>query len=249
MHDMLRLMTLNVAHGARRPIPPTLLGRAAIERNLAAIASAIVRARVDVVALQEIDRASAYTGGVDHWSGLSRASDLAYGVHAPHGENERLGMRHGHALLSRRPLDNVDDRRFQTLFCHDKGWVVGTASTPELGGAPIDFVSVHLEPFSPRVRHAQIRELVAALGERRRASGRPLVVMGDMNTGHRGVRHLARGLGLTAFEGGSPTFPAGLPIARLDWVLVSRELRIVDQQTLPDAISDHAPVVAEIALA
>lgn len=242
----MRVMTLNVAHGARQPVPPTLLGPARVGRNLDAIVGALLDVRPDVVALQEIDRASPYTGGLDHFARLLRGSELDYGVHAPHGENARLGMRHGHALLARRALADVEDRRFERRFCHDKGWVVG--AVPALG-VEIDVACVHLEPFHALVRRAQIRELVRGLAERRTRSRRPLVVMGDMNTGRRGVAALARGLDLRADEDGLPTFPAVLPLVRLDWVLVSRELRIARQSTLRAVVSDHAAVVAELALA
>jgi endonuclease/exonuclease/phosphatase family metal-dependent hydrolase len=244
----MRVMTLNVAHGARRPVPPTLLGPARIGRYLDAIVGTLLDARPDVVALQEIDRASPYTGGLDHFARIQRGSELDYGVHAPHGEDARLGMRHGHALLARRGLADVEERRFARRFCHDKGWVVATVPAPDLGLA-VDVASVHLEPFHPRVRRAQVRQLVLALAERRARLGHPLVVMGDMNTGRRGVEALMRGLELTAFAAGTPTFPSRLPLVRLDWILASRELRIAAQTTLAELVSDHAPVVAEIALA
>jgi endonuclease/exonuclease/phosphatase family metal-dependent hydrolase len=240
-------MTLNVAHGARRPVPPKLLGQERMGRNLDAIVGALLDARPDVVALQEIDRASPYTGGIDHFARILRGSELPHGVHAPHGASARLGMGHGHALLARRALEDVEDRRFARLFCHDKGWVVGAVRAPELG-VLVDVASVHLEPFHGGVRREQIREIVAGLGARRARTRRPLVVMGDMNTGRRGVEHLARGLDLAAFEPGAPTFPSRVPLVRLDWIFVSRELRIVRQRTLRDVVSDHAPVVAEIAL-
>lgn len=244
----MRVMTLNVAHGAKRPVPPKLLGEARLGKNLDAIAATLRDARPDVVALQELDRACPYSGDVDHYARILAGSALGHGVHAPHGEDLRLGMRHGHALLSRRALADVEDRRFTRRFCHDKGWVVGTIDAPDLGLA-VDVVSVHFEPFHARVRRLQMAELVAALGARRERLGRPLVVMGDMNTGRRGVESLARRLDLAAFDGGTPTFPARWPVARLDWILVSRELHIARQTTLTDRVSDHAPVVADLARA
>jgi endonuclease/exonuclease/phosphatase family metal-dependent hydrolase len=243
----MRAMTLNVAHGARRPVPPSLLGSRAIARNLDAIGASIAAARPDVVALQEVDRECAYAAHVDHLARIASASTLGFAVHAPHGENARMGMLHGHALLARAPLAHVEDRRFARRFCHDKGFVVATIDAPDVGA--VDVVSVHLEPFAPGVRRAQIDELVLALHARREASERPLVVMGDMNTGRRGVEPLWRGLDLVAFEPTArrPTFPARRPVVRLDWIFVSRDLRIVSLDTLRDRVSDHAPVVAEIA--
>jgi endonuclease/exonuclease/phosphatase family metal-dependent hydrolase len=238
-------MTLNVAHAAKKPVPPRLLGPERVGKNLDAITSALLDVRPDVVALQEIDRASPYTGGLDHFARLWRGSELDHAAHAAHGHSVRLGMRHGHALLARAALTDIEDRRFSRLFCHDKGWIVG--AVPALG-IEIDVASVHLEPFHAPVRRAQIDELVSGLAERRARTLRPLVVMGDMNTGRRGVARLVRGLDLRADPAHRPTFPAGLPLVRLDWILVSRELAIRSERTLSDVVSDHAGVVAELAL-
>ena len=46
---------------------------------------------------------------------------------------------------------------------------MAATAAPELGGCAIDVVSVHLEPFNPFVRQAQIGELVRAIEERRSA--------------------------------------------------------------------------------
>ena len=250
--DTLRVMTLNVAHGARRPWPAALVRQRTLARNLDAIAALVRRTAADVVALQEIDRACAFSKNVDHYDWIARGAEMPFHLHAPHGRRESLGMLHGHALLSRHPLDGAEDRRFARRLCHDKGFVAATVTTPALRGRAIDVVSVHLEPFAPGVRRAQILELAAALGARRERTGRPLVVMGDMNTGYgdatRGVGLLASELGLRAWRPDEklPTYSASLPLVRFDWVLASPELSIVACSTLPDVVSDHAAVVADI---
>jgi endonuclease/exonuclease/phosphatase family metal-dependent hydrolase len=63
-----------------------------------------------------------------------------------------------------------------------------------------------------------------------------------------GVQRLARRLGLRAFRPGSGerTFPSFLPLGRIDWVLVSRELRILGHRTFNDPVTDHCGVVAEL---
>jgi endonuclease/exonuclease/phosphatase family metal-dependent hydrolase len=255
MQDMIRVMTLNVAHGSRIPLPAALLRRRTLARNLDAIAELVARVGADVVALQEIDRACPFSKNVDHFDWIARGAKLPFHLHAPHGRREALGMLHGHALLSRHPLDAAEERRFGRRMCHDKGFVAATVTAPQLGGLAIDVVSVHLEPFVASVRRSQILELAAALGARReRACGRPLIVMGDMNTGYgdasRGVGLLAAELGLHAWrpEERTPTYAMSLPLVRFDWILASPELRIVAQTTLPDRVSDHAAVVADVTL-
>lgn len=250
--DTLRVMTLNVAHGARRPWPAALVGKRTLARNLDAIAELVRRTEPDVVGLQEIDRACSFSKNVDHYEWIARGALMPFHVHAPHGKRERFGMLHGHALLSRHPLDGAEDRRFARRLCHDKGFVAAAITAPALGGRAIDVVCVHLEPFAPGVRRSQILELAAALGVRRERNGRPLVVMGDMNTGYgdatRGVGLLASELGLRAWrpEEKLPTYSSTLPLVRFDWILASPELSIVACETLPDVVSDHAAVVADI---
>lgn len=250
--DALRVMTLNVAHGARRPWPAALVGKRTLARNLDAIAALVRRTEAEVVALQEIDRACTFSKNVDHFEWIARGAEMPFHLHAPHGERERFGMLHGHALLSRHPLEGGEDRRFARRLCHDKGFVVATVQSPALGNRAIDVVSVHLEPFAPGVRRSQILELAAALGVRRAQTGRPLVVMGDMNTGYgdatKGVGLLAAELGLRAWrpEEKLPTYSTALPLVRFDWVLASPELAIVACSTLADKVSDHAAVVADI---
>jgi endonuclease/exonuclease/phosphatase family metal-dependent hydrolase len=256
MRDMLRVMTLNVAHGSRNPLPAALLRQRTLARNLDAIAALVRRAAADVVALQEIDRACAFSKNVDHFEWIADAAHMPFQLHAPHGRRDGLGMLHGHGLLSRHPLGSPEDRRFDRRLCHDKGFVVATIEAPELRGRLLDVASVHLEPFASGVRRAQILELAAALRARReRTGGRPLVVMGDMNTGYGDAK---RGVGLLASEAGlatwrpeerTPTYAMSLPLVRFDWILTSPELRIVSQETLPDRVSDHAAVVAEVAWA
>jgi endonuclease/exonuclease/phosphatase family metal-dependent hydrolase len=88
----------------------------------------------------------------------------------------------------------------------------------------------------------------------RKRSGRPLLVMGDMNTAYqdatRDVGLLAATLGLHAFEPQErrPTYPISLPFVRFDWVLASPELSIVACTTLSEVVSDHAAVVADVVL-
>lgn len=248
----LRVMTLNVAHGARRPWPAALVGKRTLARNLDAIAELVRHSGSDVVGLQEIDRACTFSKNVDHFAWIARRAQMPFHLHAPHGTHERFGMLHGHALLSRHPLDGAEDRHFSRRLCHDKGFLAAAITTPVLGGRAIDVVCVHLEPFAPGVRRSQILELAAALGERRERHARPLVVMGDMNTGYgdatRGVGLLATELRLRAWRPQEklPTYPMSLPLVRFDWILTSPELSIVACETLPTVVSDHAAVVADI---
>jgi endonuclease/exonuclease/phosphatase family metal-dependent hydrolase len=248
----LRLLTLNVAHGARSPIPAILRGRRAIEKNLDAIAQAIVESRADVVGLQEIDRPSFWSFGIDHFAKVARDSGAPFAAHGLHRDVRWMRMHHGTALLSFAELSAAESVAFRTSWLDDKGYVVATVRPAALGGRAIDVVSLHLDPFSSAVRKRQIDAMSRALAAR----GRPLVVMGDMNASRRrGARSdvalLEERLGLHAYEpaGALPTYPAWRPRYRIDWILISAELAFAAYTTLPAVVSDHAGVLADVVLA
>jgi len=247
----LRVLTLNIAHARRQAQHQALLKEPTLRRNLEAIAAVLGRERPDVVALQEADGPSAWSGGFDHVETLAR---LAGFDHAFRGEHNpfslgRLDLSSGTALLSRLPLDAPRSHAFQQNWRDTKGFVAATVTPDAFGGTAVDVVSIHLDFLAERVRRRQIGQLV----DRFAGSGRPLVVLGDFNCElgerRRSFDLLAHELRLRPVErGGSPTFPAWRPLVRLDWILVSPELEFVRYRTLEDRLSDHLGVVAELRL-
>jgi endonuclease/exonuclease/phosphatase family metal-dependent hydrolase len=244
--DALRVMTLNIAHGWKRPFPPEP-GARAVSKNLDAIAGVVAREAPDVVAFQEIDDRSWWSGDLDETALLATRAGYA---HYAFGAHRKMGGllhdAHGTALVSLLPLAGPESRAFRTSFLDDKGFVVATVSPDGLGA--IDVVSVHLDPFFDGSRQAQVRQMTRALASR----GRPLVVVGDMNCawkdGRTAVAALARALGLRARfgDGAAPTYSAARPWRRIDWILVSPDLDFADYRTLDDIVSDHRGVVADI---
>ena len=69
--DGLRLMSLNIAHARRKAQHQSLLKDTTIRRNLELIAGVLERERPDVVALQEADGPSFWSGGFDHVTALA----------------------------------------------------------------------------------------------------------------------------------------------------------------------------------
>jgi len=239
-------MTLNCAHGARA-LPPCLVDGATITRNVDAIAATIDAVHPDVVALQEIDRRASGTAHLDEVAVVAR------GAHLPHAVFGEHAPRRGTAMLSRTPVREQRSQAFGTSVLDDKGWVQGTTAPEALGGREVDVVSVHLDPFTPWARHAQILRMAEALAHH----VRPLVVMGDLNAawgrhGRGDVARLARALDLHAWEPTRPlgTYPSGHPWRRIDWILLSSELQFVSYATVPPVswMSDHRGVVADVTL-
>ena len=242
------VLTLNTAHGARQPALSFLANRRHVEQNLAGIARTLAREQADVVALQEVHRGSGEgKRGVDQLGALMKGAGYSHHFFGVHREGRNGDAARGTALLSGSALSAPDSRSFGHHPDGDHGWVVATVRPPGLDGEAVDVVSVHLDAFSMAIRRRQMDDLAQAFQNR----SRPLVVMGDFNAdwaGRDGVQHLAERLGLTAHSprNGERTFPSILPVARVDWILVSSELRILRHRTFRDPATDHCGVVAEL---
>jgi endonuclease/exonuclease/phosphatase family metal-dependent hydrolase len=248
----LRLVTLNVAHGRKLATHQALLSPRTVRRNLEEVASLLREARADVVALQEADGPSAWSGNFDHvelLAGLCEHQAHFRGVHNDFNLG-RAALASGTALLSRHPLGDTRSVRFATSWRDTKGFVAATIAVHSWGGAELDVVSLHLEPFNPVIRRQQVRQLADAFAGRTR----PLVVLGDFNCSWsdeaRQLRPLARELRLRPFQPyrRAPTYPARRPWRRLDWILASPELEFVSYRTLPNPVSDHLGVAADLVL-
>ncbi len=110
--ETLRVATLNLAHGRGmkvNPIGQIGLPRRTFEENLIAVAECIEREGPDVVALQEADAASDWSGDFDHVAFLAEAAGYPHDHHGLHAVFERAGLtlRYGTALLARRELTNA----------------------------------------------------------------------------------------------------------------------------------------------
>lgn len=248
----LRFLTLNVAHGRRDLTHQALLRQLTLRRNLAEIAATLKSLEPDVVALQEADGPSAWSGNFDHVATLAELAELVdhyRGEHNPFGVG-RLRLASGTALLARHPLQDPASQRFGLSWRDTKGFVLASVEVPGWDGVTLDVVSVHLDFLVPSVRRKQIQSMVEHLEGRER----PLVILGDLNAcwerDARSMELLTRTLKLRAYAPGSPvhTYPAHRPRRRLDWILVSAELDFASYHTVPAPLSDHLGVMADLEL-
>ena len=247
--DTLDLLTLNVAHGRGTALNQILVSKDRHRKNLGDIASILIASGADIVALQEADGPSLWSGQFDHVAALSRTTDYKAFVHGYHADSWLFT--YGAALLSRFPMTGTESRRFQPSWpTATKGYVRGEVKwrngDDESGARTITLVSVHLDFSRKQVREAQIAELVDDLDGLRT----PLVIMGDFNAGwsvaESPVRMLARGLDLHVFSPTTGALGTYKDTERLDWILISHELVFVDYTVLPNIVSDHLAVAARI---
>lgn len=250
--EVLRVATLNIAHGRKDSANQMLLSSEAVRANLLDLARLLDRAKADVIALQEADAASAWSGDFDHVAFLLENSRYRCSVHGVHASSRLYA--YGTALIS--------PHAFQGSFTHSfapsrptttKGFSVGALAWNPGGRLPepllVKIGSVHLDFSRRSVRRSQVKEIVQVLG---RIDG-PLVLMGDFNTDWKAedspLKALATGLHLRVFQPEAEqqgTYSE--KGTRLDWILVSRELEFERHEVYPEIVSDHLAVVADIRL-
>lgn len=240
----LTVLTLNLAHGRGGGRHQLLQSRDSITANLQRVIDLLNDCNPDVVALQEVDRVSAWNGRFDHFEHL--ASETGF-EHCAHADNaNRRGLSYGAGLLSTLPLSDVLAISFEsTPPLPPKGFVVSTIT---LQGRPLDVVSIHLDPTSRKRRASQADQAIAVL----KARQNPMVIMGDFNCDYttnerNAIRKLRQELNLHAWKphaSGMTTFKK-LGI-RFDWILISEPLEFTHYQTLQQIVSDHLPVLASL---
>lgn len=250
--EYLRVVTLNVAHGRKDARNQMFLKEEAIRENLRELGALMDRADADMIALQEADAPSRWSGRFDHVEFLRENTNYKCGEHGIHASNRVYDF--GTALISPHVINGSFAHSFQPSWpTTTKGFTVAALNWNPGGALPqpmrVNFVSVHLDFSRRSVRREQIGEMMRILSP---LEG-PLVLMGDFNTDWQtedsSLVYLAENLGLSVFRphaDGLSTY--GEKGARLDWILVSEELAFSRYAVYPDVVSDHYAVAAEIGL-
>lgn len=245
----LRVMTLNMAHGRKTAFSQIFLSWQEIHANLMDIGSILKLRDADIVALQEADGPSWWSGNFDHVALLAQTAGYPWFARA--GYMDALALDYGAALLARRPFAETRAHRFKKRFLlPPKGFLLGRFGWyPQhvTRGKPlfIDIVSVHLDFSRPAVRSRQIAEMRTVLADRHN----PLIILGDFNSDWLAdvsvVRELTRQSGLQVYR------PDAVDLKtygdrRLDWILISADLEFLMYAVVPDILSDHLGVTAVI---
>lgn len=206
------------------------------------IAQVIENDHPDIVALQEISRGWVVSGRLDMLTWLSQRLQMPY-VFGPTADSFW-----GNAIISRYPiveytLYELPPRDLPIL----RGFIVASI---DLGkGELIQVISTHFHHVEEdsAIRLSQSQEIVNFWS----GSG-PTVLVGDLNAQpHDPEIALLRQAGFVdamAGIGPSPayTYPSENPTLRIDYILVSPDLKVKDIRVTASNASDHLPVVAEI---
>jgi endonuclease/exonuclease/phosphatase family metal-dependent hydrolase len=228
-------------------------GRGADHRlDLGRIAAVIASETPDIVALQEVDVGRRRTNGVDQAHELARRLGMSASFQpALRVEEEQ----YGDAVLTALPLQRIR-----------AGPLPGYALLPRLeprgalwvsidtSEGTVQIINTHLG-LVPREQHAQARELAGPRWLGCDARRDPVILLGDLNA-TRGAKTyqvltdvLSDATRQVPRRGRIATFPAKSPVLRIDHILVSKGIRVVDtwvpatQQAR--TASDHRPLVMD----
>jgi endonuclease/exonuclease/phosphatase family metal-dependent hydrolase len=245
--SVLRVATLNLAHGRKESFNQVFVGKNALKENLNDIADVLKQYKPHVVALQEADAASRWSGSFDHVAYLASGAEYPWRTHVSNAESWLYS--YGTALLSGVPFIETLKHTFEssppTL---DKGLVLAQIEWPSGDKdqtRKIDIISVHLDFSRQSIRDKQITELTELLSAR----NNPTIIMGDFNSEWLAeasvIRELATDGHFLTHEPDAENYNT-YKDKRLDWILITKDMEFVNYQVLPDTLSDHAMVVADI---
>jgi endonuclease/exonuclease/phosphatase family metal-dependent hydrolase len=253
----LRLITFNIAHGRGLAPIQGLTSPRKLRVNLRKIAALLAKLSPDVVALQEIDEHSRWSGNFDHLDYLRVHADFPY---AAFGINNRraglLNLCYGNALLSRHPLIETETVVFGQRRVGEKGFLYAEIN---IDGHCVPFVNLHLQFNSRARRLVQLDLLTSWLRQKKRSHGTrwtvPPIICGDFNnpnTAHDAtsalVDHLAAYGDYVVHPQTGGTFPSPLPQRTLDFIFLPSGCRLIRCEVVRTFLSDHRPVLLEFSI-
>lgn len=223
----LKVFCWNIHHGRGMD------GKIDLER----IAAVIAAEEPDLVALQEVDRETGRSGGVDQAAALAGRLEMEaiFGEAMPFS-----GGGYGLAVLSRLPVEKHEVHRLPGPGEPR----IALEVVVRRAGETLSFVSVHLDHQSEEARVAQARTLVEVLADRRRA-----ILFGDLNDlpGSATLKRFENGWTRIDKTGPVATVPAPEPRSEIDHLLLkgfetAGDLRVIEEQTA----SDHRPLAGTV---
>jgi endonuclease/exonuclease/phosphatase family metal-dependent hydrolase len=249
---LLFVMTLNLAHGRKDGFNQMLQKASTTRRNLEEIAVFLSNSGADLVALQEADAPSKWSGNFNHVDFVSGLRPYPCRVHGRHAQKNLYEF--GTALLSRVPYtDSLSHTFAPSPPTTDKGFVMGKVLWNPDGQLQepmaISIISVHLDFSRKKVRDAQIEEMRAMLPD----IEKPVIILGDFNTDWTSdgsaLKTIVENGALKVYQPESKdlgTYKKGKH--RLDWILISKDLEFASYEVPQVNLSDHLPVLAGIKL-
>ena len=223
--------------------------------NLDGVAALVKSTAPDLVLLQEVDRGTRRSGGVDQVERLGASTGYATAF-AP-SLLRYDGGEYGIALLSREHIGYkatvpLPVRPVQTRAGGSHEPRVALLAFTDVRGRRWRAINTHLDPAEGPTRAEEIAGIVALVREQQLA-GVPMVVGGDFNsTPDNPALAPLRALGLRdawteCGTGDGLTYPADKPVKRIDYLFLWGDLRCTSAEVIESPVSDHRPLLVTFA--
>ena len=225
--------------------------------NLQRVAALVAETGADVALLQEVDRGTQRSGGVDQVAELRRLT----GFHGAFGRTlDYQGGQYGIAILSRWPI--LSDSMIQLPVVPPQERAGGSYEprgalyvriVPPDDGHALGIVNTHLDPSGdPHYRRQEIAGVLRSIAT---LGGPTTFLGGDLNAtpddsaiGSIASSGLRDAWVACAASGPGLTYPASTPVKRIDYLWIPAAARC-DTATVPDTdASDHRPLLVTLTI-
>lgn len=215
------------------------------------IAEVIASCQPDIVALQEVDVGRRRSGGIDQAEVIAR--ELGMQMHF-HPAFHVLEERYGDAILTAHPSEIVRAANLPGLQ-HYPGMEARGAlwAKVEIDEREVQIINAHIGLLAWE-RKIQVEALLGPDWLGNGACRDPVILLGDFNAipRSRAYRRLAQRLRdaqRVSHNIVRTTFPARLPVMRLDHIFVSPSIRVLRTEVVRTPLariaSDHLPLVMD----
>jgi endonuclease/exonuclease/phosphatase family metal-dependent hydrolase len=224
--------------------------------NLERVADIVRRTNADIALLQEVDRGTRRSGGVDQPAVLARLT----GLHAAFGKTlDYQGGEYGIAVLSRWIITSdtlislpVNPPQERAGGSYEPRGALRVEIASPLG--VIGAINTHLDASTEdRWRRQEVRTVLRIADSTRARVGARLLVGGDFNSTPESfiqdtIRSTPlRDVWLTCGRGDGFTYPARSGIKRIDYLFVDQSARCARAEVLESDASDHSPLLVYLA--
>lgn len=222
--------------------------------NLDEVSKLILTHSADIVLLQEVDRGTRRSAGVDELQVLMKATGLdgVFGRTLDYDGGE-YGIaalsRNGFAYQDTEPLAVVPPQARAGGSHEPRGALVALVRTRY---GRWHAITTHLDASGTDEYRQQEADRLRDIIRARRAAGAPLMLGGDMNaTPDSAVIRKVLGFGLRdawseCGQGDGFTYPAGKPVKRIDYLFLTGSLRCTSAKVIDSQASDHRPLLVSV---
>lgn len=206
--------------------------------------------KVNLAALQEVDRGVERTGKID----ILKLISAQTGMNMAFGKNiDFQGGDYGNAILSGFRIDTLKNLHYKMMREGEQRGLL--QAMVAVNGEKIVFMTTHTGDKNTEPEKLEnADEIINAL---KNYNGLPVILCGDFNDRPEGKMHeklkeYFTDLWEVLGKGPGYSFPSGNPDRRIDYIYISKEalkkLRPVSIQVLHSEASDHLPLMAEFEL-